>query len=153
MLSECNQEKHKSILYANYWWHFKYEILLYIIMIMIIMITGPAEACDEYIAEARETRTVEQAEKTFRKAVNKANGLFISASARSLANERGRACRLKLADEALNDLNKQIQKLVVEDKRTKWQSAVNKCYHRIGIMHLWRLVKVLRGENPHNSPN
>ena len=31
-----------------------------------------AEACDKYLAEAGETRTVEQAEKTFRKAVNKA---------------------------------------------------------------------------------
>ena len=31
-----------------------------------------AEACDKYLAEAGETRTAEQAEKTFRKAVNKA---------------------------------------------------------------------------------
>ena len=38
-----------------------------------------AEACDEYLAEAGEIRTVEQAEKTFRKAVNKACGLFIPA--------------------------------------------------------------------------
>ena len=35
------------------------------------------EACDDYLAEAGETRTVEQAEKTFRKAVNKTSGLFI----------------------------------------------------------------------------
>ena len=33
-----------------------------------------AEACNKYLAEAGETRTVEQAEKTFRKAVNKASG-------------------------------------------------------------------------------
>ena len=58
-----------------------------------------AEACDKYLAEAGETRTAEQAEKTFRKAVKKASGLFIpagriqyfrptlSASAKSLANE------------------------------------------------------------------
>ena len=51
-------------------------------------------------AEAGETRTVEQAEKTFRKAVYKASGLFIPAgrirhfqqtllaSAKSLADER-----------------------------------------------------------------
>ena len=38
-----------------------------------------ADACDEYLAEAGETRTVEQAEKTSRKAVNKASGLFIPA--------------------------------------------------------------------------
>ena len=38
-----------------------------------------AVACDKYIAEAGETRTVEQAEKTSRKAVNKASGLFIPA--------------------------------------------------------------------------
>ena len=38
-----------------------------------------AEACDKYIAEAGEPRTVEQAEKTFRKAVNKDSGLFIPA--------------------------------------------------------------------------
>ena len=37
------------------------------------------EACDDYLAEAGETRTVEQAEKTFRKAANKASGLFIPA--------------------------------------------------------------------------
>ena len=58
-----------------------------------------AEACDKYLAGAGETRTVEQAEKTFRKAVNKASGLFIPAgriqhfqptlpsSAKSLADE------------------------------------------------------------------
>ena len=38
-----------------------------------------AEACDKYLAEAGKTRTVEQAEKTFRKAVNKVSGLFIPA--------------------------------------------------------------------------
>ena len=36
-----------------------------------------AEACDEYLAEAGETRTVDQAKKTYRKAVNKASGLVI----------------------------------------------------------------------------
>ena len=36
-----------------------------------------AKACDGYLAEARKTSTVEQPEKTFRKAVNKASGLFI----------------------------------------------------------------------------
>ena len=58
-----------------------------------------AEACDKYLAEADKTRNVEQAEKTFRKAVNKAIGLFIPAgriqhfqptlpaSAKSLADE------------------------------------------------------------------
>ena len=61
-----------------------------------------AEACDKYLAEADETRPVEQAETTFRKAVNKASGLCIQAgriqhsqptlpaSAKSLANERDR---------------------------------------------------------------
>ena len=38
-----------------------------------------AEVCDEYLAEAGETRTVEQAEKTFMTAVNKTSGLFIPA--------------------------------------------------------------------------
>ena len=96
-----------------------------------------AEACDKYLTESGETRTVEQAEKTLRKAVNKASGLFIPvgciqhfqstlpASAKSLADERDRKRGLNPADETLNDLNKQIQKLVVEDKRTKWQSAVD----------------------------
>ena len=107
-----------------------------------------AEACDKYLAEAGEIRTVEQAEKTFRKAVNNASGLFIPAgriqhfqptlptSTKSLAEERGRKRGLNPADETLNDLNKQIKKLVVEDKRTKWQSAIDKCDHRIGISHL-----------------
>ena len=86
-----------------------------------------AEACDKYLAEARETRTVEQTEKTFRKAVNIAIGLFIPAgriqhfqptlpaSAKSLADVRDRIREQNLADETINDLNKQIQKLVVED--------------------------------------
>ena len=61
-----------------------------------------AEACDKYLIDAGETRTVEQAEKTFRKAVNKASGIFIPtsriqqiqptqpASANSLVDERDR---------------------------------------------------------------
>ena len=104
-----------------------------------------AEACDEYLAEAGETRTVGHAEKTFRKAVNKASGLFIPAgrsrhfqptlpaSANSLADDRDRKRGLNPADETLNYLNKQIPKLVVDDKRTKWQSTVEKCDHRTGI--------------------
>ena len=36
-----------------------------------------AEACDKYFAEAGEARTVEQVEKTFRKAVNNASRPFI----------------------------------------------------------------------------
>ena len=79
-----------------------------------------AEAFDKFLAEAGETRTVEQAEKTFRKAVNKASGLFIPAgriqlfqptlpaSAKSLADERDRKRGLIPADETHNDLNKQI---------------------------------------------
>ena len=124
-----------------------------------------AEACDKYLAEAGETRTVEQAEKTIRKAVNKASDIFIPAgriqhvqstlpaSAKLLADERDRKRVLNPADETLNDLSKQIQKLVVEDKRTKLHSAVDKCDHRTGISHLWRLVKGLSGKKPHNSPN
>ena len=122
-------------------------------------------ACNKYIAEAGETRTVEQAEKSIRKAVNKASGLFIPdghlqhfqptlpASAKSLADERDRKHGLNPADKTLNDPNKQIQKLVVENKRTKWQSAVDKCDHRTGISHLWQLVKGLSGKQLHNSPN
>ena len=53
----------------------------------------------------------------------------------------------------LNDLGIQIQRLVVEDKQAKWQSAVDKCDHRTGISHLWRLVNGLSGKQPHNSPN
>ena len=124
-----------------------------------------AEPCDKYLTEAGETRTVEQAEKTFRKAVNKASGLFIPtgriqhfqptlpASAKSLADERDRKRGQQPADKTLNDKNKQIQKLVVEDKRTKWQSAVDKYDQRTSISHLWRYVKGLSGKQPHNSPN
>ena len=75
------------------------------------------------------------------------------ASAKSFADERGRKRGLNPADETLNDLNKQIQILVVEDKRTKWQSAVDKCGHRTGMSHIWRLVRGLGGKQPHNSPN
>ena len=97
--------------------------------------------------------------------MNKASGLFIPASriqhiqptlpasAKSLADERDRKRRLNPANETLNDLNKQIQKLVVEDKRAKWQSDVDKCDHRTGISHPWRLVNGLSGKKPHNSPN
>ena len=102
-----------------------------------------AETCDKYLAESGETRTIEQADKAFRKAVNKASGLFIlagrikhfqptlPASAKSLAVERDRRRGVNPADETRNDqqsnnLNKQIKKLVVDDKRAKWQSAVDK---------------------------
>ena len=56
----------------------------------------------------------------------------------------------KYADETLNDLKKQIQKLVVENKRTKWQSTVDKCDHQSDI---WRFSKGLSGKQPHKSPN
>ena len=124
-----------------------------------------AEACDKYLAEAGETRTVEQAEKTFRKAVNKSSGLFIPAgriqhfqptlpaSAKSLADERVRKRGLSPANKTHDDLNKQIQKLVLKDKRAKRQSAVDKCDNRTGMSHQWRLAKCLSGKQPHNSPN
>ena len=124
-----------------------------------------AEACEKYLAVAGETRTVEQAEKIFRNAVNKASCIFIPAgriqhlqrtlpaSAKSHADERDRKRRLNPTGETLNDLNKKIKILVVEDKRTKWQSAVDKCDHQTGISHLWRLAKGLSGKQPHNSPN
>ena len=79
------------------------------------------EDCDEYIAEAGETRNVEQAEKIIRKAVNLTIGLFIPAvrirdtqptqppSLKSLADERDRMHRLILSKETLYDLEKQIQ--------------------------------------------
>ena len=110
--------------------------------------TRYAEGCAKYLADAGETRTVEQAEKTFTEAVNKASGLIIPygriqhfqptlpASAKSLADERNRKRGLNPVEKTLNDLNKQIQKLVVEDKRTKWQFAVEKCDLRTGISHL-----------------
>ena len=124
-----------------------------------------AEACDKYLAEAGETRTVEQAKKTFWKAVKKASGIFIPAgriqhfqptmpaAAKSLADERDRKRRLNPTDETLNYQNKQIQKLIVEDKQTKLQFVVDKCDHRTGISHLWRIVKGLSGKQPLNSPN
>ena len=77
-----------------------------------------AVASDEYLAEAGETRSVEQAEKTFSKAVNKASGVFIStgrvrdfqpalqASAKSIVDKKNRKGRLNPADETLNDLSK-----------------------------------------------
>ena len=69
-----------------------------------------AKACNEYFAEAGKTRTVEQAEKTFRKSVNKASGLFIpvgciqhfqptqQALAKSLTDETDQKRRLNRAD-------------------------------------------------------
>ena len=122
-----------------------------------------AEAYGKYLAEAGETKTVEQAEKTFRKAVNKASGLFIPAgrikhfqptlpvSAKSLVDERYRKRGLNPADETPNDLNKQIQKLVVADKRTKWQSAVDKCDHR-NYRTYGGLIRALAANNHTTRP-
>ena len=74
--------------------------------------------------------------------MNKASGLFISsvriqhfqptmsASAKSLADERDRKRELNPVEETLNDLNKLLKKLGVEDMRAKLQSAVDKCDHR-----------------------
>ena len=92
----------------------------------------------KYLAVVGERRTVEQAEKTFRKAVNKDSGLFIPAgriqhfqptlpaSANSLTVERDRKRGLNHSDETHNNLNKLIKKLLVEDERAKWQYAVDK---------------------------
>ena len=77
----------------------------------------------------------------------------LPASAKSHADKRERNRRLNLTDETLNDLNKQIEKLVLEDKRTKWQSAVDKFIHRTNISHLWQLVQDQSGNKPYNSPN
>ena len=97
--------------------------------------------------------------------MNEASGLFIPsgriqhfqptlpASAKSFTDEQDQKRGLNPSDETLNDLSKQIKKLVVEDKRTKWQSAIDKCDHRTGISHLWRHVKGLSGKQQHNSPN
>ena len=64
--------------------------------------------------------------------MNRASGLFIQvgriqhfhptlpALAKSLADERDRKREINPADDTLYDLNKQIEKLVVEDMRTKW---------------------------------
>ena len=41
----------------------------------------------------------------------------------------------------------------MEDKPIKWQSVVDKCDHRTGIVHLWRLVKGLSSEKSYNLPN
>ena len=59
-----------------------------------------AEACDTYLAEAGETRTVEQAEKTFRKAVNKASGLFIPVAAFNTSNQ---PCRHQLSRSPMSE--------------------------------------------------
>ena len=59
-----------------------------------------AEACDKYLAEAGQTRTVEQVEKTFRKAVNKA-----SSSPPVALSASNQPCRQN-ADKTLNDLNR-----------------------------------------------
>ena len=97
--------------------------------------------------------------------MNKASGLFIPAgriqhfqqtlpaSVKSLSDERGRKRGLNPTNETFNDLNKQTQKLVVEDMRTKWHSAVDKCDRRTGISHQWRLVMGIGSKQPHNSPN
>ena len=115
-----------------------------------------AEACDEYLAEAGETRTVEQTENTFRKAVNMASGLFIPAgrirhfqqtlpaSTKSLADERDR--KLNPADEALNDLNKQIQLWWWKKSEPNGIPPSTNATIEEGISHLCRFVKGLRGK-------
>ena len=100
-----------------------------------------ADTSEKYLADASETRTVEQAEKTFMKAMSKARSLLIPAdriphfkpilpaSAKSLADERERIHGLNPADVTLTDITKLIKKLVMEDKRTKLQSTVDKYDH------------------------
>ena len=117
-----------------------------------------AEACDEYHAEAGEARTVKQAVKTYRKAVNKASGLFnpvgrirnlqptLPTSEKSFAYGQDRKRRISPTDGMLSDLNRQSHKLEVVDKRTTWQSADAKYDHRTGISHQRRLVNGLSGK-------
>ena len=75
------------------------------------------------------------------------------ASAKSLADERDRKRALCSIDERHNDLNKQFQNLVVEGKRIKWHSSVDKCDHLAGISHLCRLAKGLSSKKLHNALN
>ena len=96
-----------------------------------------AEAWDKYLAEAGEEWTRSH------------STLSLPAS----ADERDRKRGQNPVDETLNHLNIQIHELVVQDKRTKWKSAVDKCDHLTGISHLWRVVMGLSGKQPHNSPN
>ena len=72
---------------------------------------------------------------------------------RQANNNKNRKRRLNPDDATLNDLDMQSQKMVVEDMRTKWQSAVDKCDNRTGISHSWRLAKSQSGKIPHNSTN
>ena len=95
----------------------------------------------------------------------RASGLFIPsgrfrhfqptlpASAKSPTEERDRKRRLNPTGEALNDLNKLTQQLVMEDKRSKWQSAVDKCDHGTGILHLCWLVKGLSDKKRTTRPS
>ena len=71
-----------------------------------------ADPCDEYIAEAGETRTDEQSEKTFRKTNNKASAFrpdhsalpkSMQSSVKSLADDRDRKLGLNPVNNTLND--------------------------------------------------
>ena len=70
------------------------------------------------------------------------------------------ACRLTRSKAPTNSLRRNAQrsrqkdpKQAEEDKRSKWQSSVDKCDHRTATSHIWRLVKGLSGKKTHNSTN
>ena len=120
-----------------------------------------AEACDEYLAEAGETRTVEQAEKTSRKTVSMACGIFTTPVAFDTSkqacryqpisdDERDQKNQLNSADEMLNDLNKHIKKTggVIQAN----QMAIRRRQMRPSSRHVASMAAFYgpTRKNPHN---
>ena len=95
--------------------------------------------------------------------MNKASDLFIPAgriqhfqptlpaSAKSLADERDKKRRLNPANKILS---KQTDPKTGGGRQANQMAIrVDKCDHRTGISHLWRLVQGLSGKQSYNSPN
>ncbi|KAI5731922.1 hypothetical protein M8J77_018439 [Diaphorina citri] len=111
-------------------------------------------------------RSAIQGEKTLRTIINKACKLFIPAGripmvvpnfpseARRLADERDTLRKDNPSNPRIRDLNQQINKLVIENKRQKWSDYLKEASFKNCHKNLWTTLKSLtKGKSPrHNNP-
>ena len=107
---------------------------------------------------AREVTNIHKAEKFFRKTVQKASKRFIPAGripktlnalpteAVRLIENRDNIQTTNRADPRLPDLNKEINKVINDHRKSKWQEHLATC--QPGSKNLWKTIKSLNNQPP-----
>jgi hypothetical protein len=71
----------------------------------------------------------------------------------SLAEERDRRRSIDPHDPKLPRINQEISEIVRCENRKAWQESVESSRHRASPDKYWRLIKILSGKSPNQSPN